>query len=582
MVLSFVNKIKDREIFKQVAEILGDTKTYFARNGDKKTEKKVDDLILQMEAPFYLLVAGEYNSGKSSFINAICGERILEEGPTPTTSKITLLTCGEEKSTEEIDDHLTKVTYPLENLNDITLIDTPGTNSIILEHKEITENFVHRAELVLFVISSDHPLTESERTFLEFLRDKWGRKVLYILNKIDLKTDDEIEEIITFIEKNCYRLMGFEPKILSVSALNALKGRINNDKVLIKESNIEEVESFIFDKLDLETKIEFKLQNPLKYLDNVFGQLHKNLDNKISECNTGIRNIERFENRLMTKKQDMLKFSQKYKFEIQSIFIRLKEKVENFVDYNLTARSVIMMKIAREKIEDKYKREVYGISSPGSDLERILDDITEYVARNNRTLWTMAHEYSEAEANKGRLLTTEKERPKDNHINDRRSELQAALKERSKEYKELDMEREGEKIKNTVQSGLLNFIVIEGLAIAFGVCLTMLLSLVVPSITILVIALIIGSVGFIIFPYKRKSYRNEFFKRVDSVSERFTNIIMFEMEKIIDLVIEDIENSMSNYRDLRWAEREDISKRVFEVEELKERVKGIMRKNNMG
>ena len=41
------------------------------------------EMRTQLEEPFYLLVAGEYNSGKSSFINAMCGEHILQEGPYP-------------------------------------------------------------------------------------------------------------------------------------------------------------------------------------------------------------------------------------------------------------------------------------------------------------------------------------------------------------------------------------------------------------------------------------------------------------------------------------------------------------------
>ena len=55
---------------------------------------------------------------------------------------------------------------------------------------------------------------------------------------------------------------------------------------------------------------------------------------------------------------------------------------------------------------------------------------------------------------------------------------------------------------------------------------------------------------------------------------------MFEMEKIIDRVIEDIQNSMAAYRDLRWSEREDSNKRIAEVDELLERVKAIIRKNS--
>ena len=123
----------------------------------------------QLEEPFYLLVAGEYNSGKSSFINAMCGEHILHEGPTPTTNRITLLTYGDKVEVKEVGDHLCQATYPMETLKDVTLVDTPGTNSIIIERTALTQSFVHRAELVLFVTSADHPFTESERQFLQFL-----------------------------------------------------------------------------------------------------------------------------------------------------------------------------------------------------------------------------------------------------------------------------------------------------------------------------------------------------------------------------------------------------------------------------
>lgn len=579
--VSFRDRIEKREIYKYVVELLEDSKRYFTKVGNKTLEKKVNDLIVQIEEPFYLLVAGEYNSGKSCFLNALCGERILKEGPTPTTNKITLLTAGEDKKTEDIDDHLCRVTYPLDYLKDVTLIDTPGTNSIIVEHKAITEGFVHRAELVLFIMSADHPLTESEREFLQFLKDKWGRKVLYILNKIDLKTEEEIEQIITFVEKNCYRLMGFEPKILTVSALDALKARKNGDKELLKKSNIVTVEDFIFDKLDLETKIDFKLLSPLKFLKNIFNEIKQELDKKISSCNADIKNIERFENRLITKKQDMLQYSQKFKIEIQAVFSRLKEKVDNFLAYYLTARSVVMMKITREKIEDKFRQEVCGLSSSGSDLERIIDDITDYISRNNKSLWNMAYDYNETEIGRSLGMGIEQERAKERHYNDKKAELQMALKERSKEYRGLDIEREGERIKAAIQGSLLNFIVIEGFAIGLVVGLTTLLSFIVPVTLVIIIAVIIACVGFIIFPYKRKSYRNEFFKRVDSLAERFLGFMMFELEKVIDRVIEEIQDSMASYRNLRWSEREDISKRVAEVDALSERVKYLMMKSGM-
>lgn len=42
------------------------------------------------------------------------------------------------------------------------IVDTPGTNVILQRQQRLTEEFVPRADLLLFVMSADRPLTESE------------------------------------------------------------------------------------------------------------------------------------------------------------------------------------------------------------------------------------------------------------------------------------------------------------------------------------------------------------------------------------------------------------------------------------
>ncbi len=57
--------------------------------------------IRQLDDFFLLVVVGEFNAGKSAFINALLGESVLEEGVTPTTTKVNILRFGEnqEKNT---------------------------------------------------------------------------------------------------------------------------------------------------------------------------------------------------------------------------------------------------------------------------------------------------------------------------------------------------------------------------------------------------------------------------------------------------------------------------------------------------
>ena len=579
--LNITTQAKHREIFPDVVNLLENSKKFFERVGVSDMEKKVVEMRTQLEEPFYLLVAGEYNSGKSSFINALCGEHILQEGPTPTTNRITLLTHGDKVEIQEVGDHLCQATYPMEVLKDITLVDTPGTNSIILEHAALTESFVHRAELVLFVTSADHPFTESERQFLQFLKGKWGRKVLFILNKIDLKTQEELEEIVSFLEKNCYRLLGFEPKILSVSAKEAYKAKVDGDDTLLQKSKIAEVESFVFEKLDLDTKIDFKLVSPLKYLFNVFTELQQNINEKVNKCNTDIKSIERFETRLKNKKQDMREYTVKYKDEIKLVFSRLKEKLDNFLNSYVTLRSIVLSKVGREKINERFKREVYGLLNPQTDLDRIIDDVVDYVARNNRSLCDLARDHIEKEVGYDRRAGNILQGHMERHYDDRRHDIEIALKSRSKEFRELDIERESDRLNSFVQGGFVSFLIIESFAIGIGVGATVMFSWIVPPPVTIGIAVALAAVGLAVFPQKRKSFRNEFIKRTDAICERFVEFMKFEVDKAIDRVIEDISNNISSYRDLRWTEREEMVRQASEVNILLESVKCLMRKSGL-
>ncbi len=565
-----------QENFQLVVNLLNDAKKFFYRLGDVDIEKKVSEMAAQISEPLYLVVAGEYNSGKSSFVNALCGKRILKDGPTPSTNKITLLTHGDSVSSEEVDDHQCKMTYPLEALKDITIVDTPGTNSIIAEHQLITEGFIHRSEVVLFVTSADHPFTESERVFLQLLKGKWDRKLLFVLNKIDLKSEEEQAEIVTFIEKNFYRLFGFEPKIISMSTKDAFLAKTTGDAELLQKSNIETIEQFIFEKMDYDTKMDFKILSPLKYLVNVFEGLNDVLSEKVSHCNNEIKSVEMFEKRLNNKKQDMTEYINKYKTETQSVFTRLKEKVDNFLNYYVNIRSVITMKFAREKFDNKFKREVFGIANPRTELERIINDAIDYVDRNNDVLWDMAHDYIESEIALQRKANDDSIMRKDRHFTARGQDKHINIREYAKQFQELDGELEGAKVYRVVQSGFINFVILEGLAIGIIIGLS---TFFIPNTLGIIVASILGGIGFSIFPLKRKKYRDEFMQRVDAMCERFNNMMLFEFEKIIDRVLEDIGNRISSYRDNRWSEREEVNRQITDLKVLSERTKDLIRKS---
>ena len=75
---------------------------------------------------------------------------------------------------------------PADILREINIVDTPGTNVVLERQQRLTEEYVPRADLVIFVMSADRPFAESEVNFLRYIR-KWGKKIIFVVNKVGEK-----------------------------------------------------------------------------------------------------------------------------------------------------------------------------------------------------------------------------------------------------------------------------------------------------------------------------------------------------------------------------------------------------------
>jgi ribosome biogenesis GTPase A len=71
----------------------------------------------QLDELFMIVVVGEFNAGKSAFVNALLGERIFEEGVTPTTARIQLIRHGATVTSGRDEDGVLVMTAPVERLH---------------------------------------------------------------------------------------------------------------------------------------------------------------------------------------------------------------------------------------------------------------------------------------------------------------------------------------------------------------------------------------------------------------------------------------------------------------------------------
>jgi GTPase Era involved in 16S rRNA processing len=194
---------------------------------------------------FHLVVLGEFNHGKSTFVNALLGAEILPTGITPTTASINhviyaprpqarvVLLGGESKPLDAnqlkewvtvAGGHAAEVAYvecgyPSELLsNNVVLVDTPGVNDLNEQRAEVTYGYVPRADAVVFLLDAGQALKDSEREFLrsrvlESARDR----LIFVLGKMDMLSGDEKSAVVDYVKGGLAKITP-DPVVFPLSA----------------------------------------------------------------------------------------------------------------------------------------------------------------------------------------------------------------------------------------------------------------------------------------------------------------------------------------------------------------------------
>ncbi|MFP5221182.1 MAG: dynamin family protein [Acidobacteriota bacterium] len=163
------------------------------RAGAQDAAQGARALVQAAGEPFLFVAAGEVKTGKSSFINALLGEDVSAVAPDPCTDRILMISWGPERRRRDEGPLFSRIELPHPILKDVAVVDTPGVDSVIDQHQEITERFIPRSDLVLFVFSALNPYTRSAWEFLGLIAGQWRRKVVLVLNQADLATPAQLK-----------------------------------------------------------------------------------------------------------------------------------------------------------------------------------------------------------------------------------------------------------------------------------------------------------------------------------------------------------------------------------------------------
>lgn len=263
--------------FAQLSQDLGHTigklEDLTTRVRHHEMQQTVHTILMQLEAPFTFVIVGEVKAGKSSFINALLESEqdICKVAPSPMTDTIQLITYGEEESVVHISENVKKITVPFPILQDIAIVDTPGTNTIVAHHQEITEQFIPYSDLIVFVFEAKNPYRQSAWEFFDYINKEWQRKIIFVLQQKDLMNEADLAINKEGVFDAAIKKGVVNPKVFAVSAKLEKEG-------FIEISGYKELRKYIGDHITNGKAPYLKIANSIHTAQRIVETIKKSVD----------------------------------------------------------------------------------------------------------------------------------------------------------------------------------------------------------------------------------------------------------------------------------------------------------------
>lgn len=526
--------------------------------------------IQQLEEIFLLVIVGEFNAGKSAFINALLGQKLLKEGVTPTTTQINVLRYGEDQQRTVIDEHQHVLALPAAFLEEISIVDTPGTNAIIREHEEITSQFVPRSDLVLFITSADRPFTESENAFLKKIRD-WGKKVVFIINKIDiLQTDEELDQISTFVSENARALLGVTPEVFPISARLALRAK-QGDSSVWEASRFEPLESYIHDTLDEKSRIQLKLMNPLGVGQHLVGRYLDLTKSRLELLRDDFTMLEDVESQLNLYKEDMMRDFNYRMSDIENILLEMEQRGDDFFEETFRIARVMDL-LSKSRIQQEFEHTVVG-DAP-SRIERKVDEMIDWMVNGNLHQWQAINEHL-AERRRQHASRIVGDATIGTFHYDREHLMDAVGQEARRVVDTYDKEFEARAIAEGAQEAVAASAALGAGAIGLGTLVTVLATTVAADITGILLASVIAAIGLFVIPARRRQAKNEMSEKIADLRKQLSNSLRSQFQREIERSVNNINDAIAPYTRFVRAERQKLTETNTSLETIKDGLERI-------
>ncbi|HET9026623.1 MAG TPA: dynamin family protein [Trueperaceae bacterium] len=527
--------------------------------------------VNDLDGIFLLVVAGEFNAGKSSLINALLGERVMPEGVTPTTDRVTVITHGAEVGEKDDGKDVVRRTYPSELLDTVAFVDTPGTNAIVARHQQLTERFVPRADLVLFVTSADRPFTQSEREFLELIAS-WGKKVLMVVNKIDiLASAAERETVLEFVAQHARETLGSTPEVFGVSARAAFQARQAGNEAALAATGVPELEAAIRQRLGPD-RLKLKLLTPLGVAKHTADHHLEVLHNRLELLNDDSSTLAEIERQRAHFESEMKRDLKKYVDSLKGVLSEVEQRGEEFFDDTIRWRRIAKL-MNSQKVKEEFEAKV--VKSAEAEIDAGLSELVDWFISRNIHLWedVMSYLNEKRAAEQERVI---------GEVGGRfqydRQALLRGLRERAETaLVEYDAPAAARQFADRLQGAVIQTGLLEVGGLGLSAAMLAIMTGAALDITGLAIGLTAMGLGLLVFPRQRARAKRELRRQMEELQAAIDEGVGKQFALELDRSQEKLTGAISPYTRFVGTELKRLHELQLDLEEVTGRLAALRR-----
>ena len=540
-------------------------------------------LLLEMDELFLLVVVGEYNTGKSTFINALLGDEVFEMGDLPTTRAISILRHGQAGPPQASGEHVRVFRYPLDFLREVEIVDTPGTNSIDRMEEEITRGFVPRADLILFVTSLLQPLTASELDFLGHIR-AWGKKVIFVVNGADRRNSPEqLGRVREYLQREVTNRLEQAPSaIYMVSSLEALRAKMaarerGNDSpaphpTLDPLNEYPALERYILETLRETDRVRLKLLSPLGVVRNLVRTNLQSLEARLEVVHEDGRVLNAIRDQLERYVTDMRGDSTRYLADVRNVLYEIERRGQSWFEETIRIGNINLLR-NKDAVENRFRNEV--VADGPQQIENVVHRMVDWLVRNNMKLWNAA--FTEVQAHTERLREKGALAPQGgSEFNYNREELFARLRAPvENRLGQFDTEREAREIVAAVKDSLAQTFGVNVLAVGLGAVLVTIFTTAALDVSGVVTATVLAVAGWLILPARRRKLIQQLHETIARLNVDLAALLSTNFEEQLKQYERQMLEVIEPYERFLATEREKVERGAAELRAAEGRITAL-------